>query len=77
MSDARSMADSLGERMSSAMCLDPVIHKLTPKQMAALHMCKHKMLAAVFELYMEVPQATADKLLEKYFKLPQPKPVKA
>ena len=71
MTDSSSMADSLGVHMSSAFCADPIIHKLTPEQLAALHACKHEMLASVFRLYMKVPQATADQLLKKYFHLPE------
>ena len=51
------------------MCDDPDPH-LTAEQLAALHMCKHEILASIFRLYMTVPQPIADKILSKYIKLP-------
>ncbi len=64
--DARSLADAFVK----IMCTDPVIYSLTPEQLAALHVCKHEMLASIYRLYMVVPQKTADQVLKKYFKVP-------
>ena len=70
MSEPSSNPGSLGHRLSPVMCADPVVHQLTDVQQAALHMCKHEMLASMFRLYMVVPQKTADQLLSKFFKDP-------
>lgn len=47
-------------------CRAPILKDLTPEQLAALHVCKHEIVAAVFRLYMSVPQDTADQILGNY-----------
>lgn len=49
-------------------CMDPTIGQLTPQQQNALHIFKHKMLAAAFELYNVIPPKTADPILSGIFR---------
>ena len=52
-------------------CMNPEITEtLAPEQLSALHVCKHEIIAALFRLYMHVPQDVADELIGPYFKLP-------
>jgi hypothetical protein len=48
-------------------CMDPEVMALTQQQQAALHVCKHEMLAAIYRLYELVPVKTADDILVKHF----------
>jgi hypothetical protein len=48
--------------------MDPEVMALTQAQQAALHVCKHEMLAAVYRLYEKVPVNVADKVLTEHFK---------
>lgn len=55
-------------------CMDPVVDGLTPEQLAAVHVMKHEVLAAVHRLYMHVPPPSADHLLSGFIgRLPQMK----
>lgn len=38
---------------------------LTPRQVAALHRFKHKLVAGFYELYMQVPEKVANGVLTK------------
>jgi len=63
---------SLGMRSSlKVRCQDPVINNLSPEELAALHLCKSEINAAIFRLYLRVPQQIADKLLGEYVTLPE------
>ncbi len=67
---SRNFGKSLAHRGGPIiMCDDPDPH-LTDVQLAALHECKHEILASIFRLYQTVPQPIADKILSKYIKLP-------
>ena len=70
MAKARPLTKSLAHSLSPVLCIDPVVVQLTPFQQAALHACKHEMLASMFRLYMTVPHEVADKVLLNYFRDP-------
>ncbi|WP_372784408.1 hypothetical protein [Phenylobacterium sp.] len=70
MAKATPLNKSLASRLSPVQCIDPVVQGLTPFQQAALHTCKHEMLASMFRLYMTVPQDVADTVLLNYFQDP-------
>lgn len=59
---------TLAHAGSVQFCMDPVISQLTPEQLNGLHIFKHKMLAAAFELYNVIPPKTADQILSRIFK---------
>jgi hypothetical protein len=59
--------ESLAHRGASGpKCRAPIVNELTPEQLAAMHACKHEMLAAVFRLYKDVPQKIADDLVGEF-----------
>jgi len=58
---------TVGSVGTAFFCMDPEVMALTQQQQAALHVCKHEMLAAVYRLYELVPVKTADDVLVKYF----------
>ncbi|WP_143324158.1 hypothetical protein [Caulobacter sp. X] len=58
---------SAAARASKIFCMDPEIQAFPERYKNALHMCKHEILAAVYRLYQVVPQADADKVLDKFF----------
>jgi hypothetical protein len=68
MADKQEKFANLGYAGSARFCMDPTIGDLTPQQRNALHIFKHKMLAAAFELYNAIPPKTADPILSKIFK---------
>jgi len=49
-------------------CMQPDIQGLTPEQLAALHVAKHEVLAALFRLYTKVPEDRADGVVVKFLK---------
>ncbi len=51
-------------------CQDPP-GDLTDVQLAALHLCKSEILAAIYRLYMVVPQEIADDIIGEYVTLPR------
>lgn len=54
------------------LCMDPIIKELSPEQLAALHVMKHEVLAAMHRVYTSVPAEAADKLLESFIqRLPE------
>jgi hypothetical protein len=73
--DMTAISASIGYRLGNIFCRDPDVQDLSPEQLAALHVCKHEIIASVFKVYMVVPQNKADKIFEKFFKdVPLPKP---
>jgi hypothetical protein len=49
-------------------CPPHLLAELSPKQIAALHLYKHKLLAATNRLYMTLPAESADPILTRVFK---------
>lgn len=64
---------SLAAGGAQIMCMDPGdIAGLSPEQIAALHACKHEVLASICRVYMTVPQGRADQVLKKFLNFPDP-----
>jgi hypothetical protein len=70
MATDKAHTTSLASAFSNIFCTNPVIHGLTPAQLSALHLCKHEILAAVYRLYMVIPENNADAILKEYVKVP-------
>jgi hypothetical protein len=66
------LGQSVGARSIGILCMDPEpIKNLTGEQLAALHVCKHEILASIFRLYMVVDPKIADDLIGDYIKPPR------
>lgn len=61
------MAASIGARGAKVGCMDPELKFMSGEQIQALHVCKHEILAAIYRLYMVVPEEKADVILGKFF----------
>jgi hypothetical protein len=57
---------SIAARGVKILCQNPP-NGLTEEQLAALHLCKHEVIAAIYRLYMTVPQHIADAIIAPYF----------
>lgn len=61
----------VSEAVGSILCANPVINKMDAKQLAAMHVFKHEVLAAFHRVYLEVPANYADPLFAEFIgKLP-------
>ncbi len=49
-------------------CPPHLLADLSPRQLAALHLYKHKLMAATHRLYMAVPAERADQVLSRLLK---------
>lgn len=71
MAKHKAFGQSVAARSIGIMCMDPdAIKNLTGEQLAALHVCKHEILASIYRLYMVVDPEVADKLIGEYIKPP-------
>jgi hypothetical protein len=57
-------SESIGAT-ATLFCPAPSVGDLTPIQQSALHMFKHQCLASLYQLYMVVPPAKANPIIEK------------
>jgi hypothetical protein len=56
----------LSSSVQKILCMDPVVDGLNPEQLAAIHVMKYEILAAINRLYMKVPAEATDKLLAAF-----------
>ncbi len=57
---------ALKARLLRPQCLPPTVQNLSEAQKEALHVFNHEVLAALHRLYMVVPSAQADPLIDSY-----------
>ncbi len=74
MADPQSRTAKMAESLVNVMCSYPDLKDLTPEQIAALHVFKHKLLAALHRLYMNVPANLCDPIIDKFLEgiIPSP-----
>jgi len=58
--------DRVARQVGSMLCADPVINEMDVKQIAAMHVFKHDVLAAFHRVYQTVPPKFADHLIGRF-----------
>lgn len=66
MAEPKSRAAMAAHSLVHVTCTYPDIKDLTPEQVNALHVFKHKVLASLHRLYMSVPAELCDPVIDKF-----------
>lgn len=61
------MATTMADKAAKLLCMHLTINELTSKELNALHILKHEVIAGIFRLYQELPPKKADPLLDHFF----------
>ncbi len=66
MADTTTLTAKMAKTLVHVMCTYPELKDLTPEQLAALHVFKHKVLGSLHRLYMSVPANLCDPIIDKF-----------